>query len=296
MKTITTGYQAATAAVGWKLHTLSYDTTNPQALDAAMTEAVQQGADYIGVSGEPISAFASAMKMAQAKKIPVFDSFSTNPVGGASNGIYANFGGPKNVQLDGQLTGAYNVVYWKGKANIVFVNDPDFPVLTALQKADESTVKQYCPSCTYNVLNVSTTQLGQGKIPQIVVSYLQSHPSVNTLRFAIGAMSTGVAQAIKSAGLNQKLIIDGSDPEQPNFQALIDGTEQAWVGLPRAASAWYDVDAMARYSLGMSLSPDASGVLPAQIFTSSSVPPPAPNDYVPFPGYQAKFKTLWHVG
>ncbi len=296
IQTITTGFQAATAALGWKLHTLSYDTTNPQALNADMTEAVNQGANFIAVSGEPIAAFASAIKLAKAKHIPVFDSFSTNPVLGKANGIYANFGGPRNVRLDGHLTGAYNAMYWKGHANIVFVNDPDFPVLTSLMQADRKAVTQYCKACKYTVLNVSTAQLASGAIPSVVVSFLQAHPTVNTLRFAIGVMSTGVAQAISSAGLKTKLIIDGSDPEQPNFAALRTGTEQAWVGLPRAASAWYDVDAMARYSLGMSLKPDSSGLLPAEIFTKATVPNPAPSDYVPFPGYPSQFKKLWHVG
>jgi ABC-type sugar transport system substrate-binding protein len=295
IKTITGGFKAATAALGWSLHTLSYDTTNPQAVNAAMEQAVQQGADYIAISGTPTASFASALKKARAKNIPIFDSFSTNAVEGTGNGIYANFGGPKNVELDGTLTGAYDAVYWKGKANIAFVNDPDFAVLTALQKADEATTKKYCPSCAYDVLNVSTQQLVQGAIPQVVVSYLQSHPKVNTLRFAIGAMSTGVVKAMKSVGLNQKLIITGSDPEQPNFQALIDGTETAWVGLPRAAAAWYDVDGMARMAAGMTLATGDSIAMPAQIFTSDTVPHPAPEDYVPFSGYEAQFKALWKV-
>jgi len=294
--TITDGYKAATAALGWKLTTLTYDTTNPQALNGAMVQAVQKGANYIAVSGQPVAAYSSALKMAKAKGIPVFDSFSTNPVGGSSNGVYSNFGGPKNVRLDGLLTGAYSVLYWKGKANVLFVNMPDFPVLSFLMKADRSNVKKFCSDCPYDVLNVSTAQFTGGKIPGVVVAYLQSHPNVNTLRFAIGAMTTGVTQLIKSVGLKQKLIIHGSDPAQPNFKALISGTEQAWVGLPRAASAWYTADAMARYSLGMSLEPDASGLMPAQIFTAATVPRPAPNDYVPFPNYEAKFKTLWHVG
>ncbi len=295
VQTITTGFQAATKALGWKLVTLSFDTSNPQALNADMTEAVNQHANYIAVSGEPIAAFQSAINMAKAHHIPVFDSFSTNPVLGSSNGIYADFGGPRNVRLDGTLTGAYNAVYWKGHANIVFVNDPDFPVLTSLMLADRKAVSQYCSSCTYNVLNVSTSQLISGAIPSVVVSYLQSHPNVNTLRFAIGAMTGGVAQAISTAGLHPNLIIDGSDPEQTNFAALVTGTEQAWVGLPRAASAWYDVDAMARYSLGMSLKPDSTGLMPAQIITKSNVQRPAPSDYVPFPTYPSQFKKLWHV-
>jgi ABC-type sugar transport system substrate-binding protein len=107
-------------------------------------------------------------------------------------------------------------------------------------------------------------------------------------------MTTGVVSALKAAGLSGKVKIVSDDGQVANMQAIKDGTEAATVGVPLMMSEWYVADAMARYSLGMSLLPVSKEVLPMQLFTSNNVPNPiaqydGPTDY------QTLFKGLWHV-
>jgi len=295
ISTITTGFKQATSALGWKLLVIPYDITNLTSISAAMTQAVEQGANYIAISGEPTTTWGTAYAMVKSKKIPVFESFTADTAEGASNDVYVNIGGNQFEDLLGKLVSAYNTVYWKGHPNILYVTDESYPVLDQLQQASQSALKQFCPSCQFNVLNISNTQLAQGTTPQQVVSYIESHRDVNTIQFAFGEMSTGTASALKSAGLDKNLIIDGSDPQQPNLTSLSSGAEQMWVGEPTTLSAFYQVDAMARLALGMGVSPELSGLMPTQIITAQNVAHPAPSVYVPFSNAVQQFEQLWKV-
>ena len=53
---ITGGFEAATKAIGWDLTTITYDPSDPQGPNAAMQQAVDAGADFIAISGQPITA------------------------------------------------------------------------------------------------------------------------------------------------------------------------------------------------------------------------------------------------
>ena len=71
---ITTGFEAATEALGWDLTTLSYDPSDPQGPSSAMQQAVDGGADYIAVSGQTIDILGTALDAAKAAGIPVIDA------------------------------------------------------------------------------------------------------------------------------------------------------------------------------------------------------------------------------
>ena len=65
-----------------------------------MRQAVDGGADYIAISGQTIDILGQALDAAKAKNIPVIDMYSTDDVGGAANGIYANVGGTAFSQAE----------------------------------------------------------------------------------------------------------------------------------------------------------------------------------------------------
>lgn len=294
IQTITKGFRPAVAALGWELHVLTYDPSNPQQANSVMQQAVDQGADFISISGLPSAAFQQALGNANAKGIPVFDAFSTNDVQGKGNGIYTEVGGPAQVQLFGKIVADYEATDSNGSAHVVFFNIPDFPILVTLQKAAQAELQSSCPSCTFDVQNVTINDLTSGALPQIVASYLQSHPDTTYAHFAIGAMATGVSKTLATAGLGSKVKIVGSDAALANLQGLLDGTENAWAGLPRQMSAWYLVDAMARFSEGMDLTVDQKALIPTQLFTKATAPNP-PAEYDGPSDYPAQFRALWHV-
>jgi ABC-type sugar transport system substrate-binding protein len=288
---ITGGFEAASKAVGWDLTTITYDPSDPQGPNAAMQQAVDAGADFIAISGQPETAIATALAAAKAKDIPVFAMFGENAAD-PDKGVVAVVGGLNTTAANSENLADWMISDSKGEADALFVNLPDFTVLQYAEKKLTEHVKEACTSCKLDVLETTIADLTAGNVPGQVVSYLQSHPDVKYVNVAIGDLATGLPEAIAAAGITG-VKISGGVPNVDQVQSLIDGTTNAWKALPRVSAAWMMVDAMARYDQGMDTTVDEV-VAAAPIFTPENVEKPA-SDYAGVPGYEDQWKALWGV-
>jgi ABC-type sugar transport system substrate-binding protein len=288
---ITGGFEAATQAIGWDLTTITYDPSDPQGPNAAMQQAVDAGADFIAISGQPVTAIETALAAAKAKNIPVFAMFGENEAD-PDKGVVAVVGGLNTTAANAQNLADWVISDSKGEADSLLVNLPDF---TILQYAEQQLTDHYnesCTTCKLDVLETTIADLTAGNVPGQVVSYLQSHPDVKYVNVAIGDLATGLPEAIAAAGITG-VKISGGVPNVDQIQSLIDGTTNAWKALPRVSAAWMMVDAMARYDQDMDTTVDEV-VAPAPIFTPENVEEPA-TDYAGVPGYEDQWKALWGV-
>ena len=288
---ITGGFEAAAKAIGWDLTTITYDPSDPQGPNAAMQQAVDAGADFIAISGQPVSAVETALAAAKAKSIPVFAMFGENE-SDPDTGIVAVVGGLNTTASNAQNLADWVISDSKGEADSLLVNLPDF---TILQYAEQQLTDHYeasCTSCKLDVLETTIADLTAGNVPGQVVSYLQAHPDVKYVNVAIGDLATGLPEAIAAAGISG-VKISGGVPNVDQIQSLIDGTTNAWKALPRVSAAWMMVDAMARYDQDMDTTVDEV-VADAPIFTPENVEEPA-TDYAGVPGYEDQWKALWGV-
>jgi ribose transport system substrate-binding protein len=288
---ITGGFEAATKAIGWDLTTITYDPSDPQGPNAAMQQAVDAGADFIAISGQPVSAVETALAAAKAKNIPVFAMFGENESDPAT-GIVAVVGGLNTTAANAQNLADWVISDSKGDADMLFVNLPDFTILQYAEKQLTDHYKESCTSCKMDVLETTIADLTAGNVPGQIVSYLQSHPDVKYVNVAIGDLATGLPEAIAAAGITG-VKISGGVPNVDQIQSLIDGTTNAWKALPRVSAAWMMVDAMARYDQKMDTKVDEV-VADAPIFTPENVEKPAA-DYAGVPGYEDQWKALWGV-
>jgi len=291
---ITDGFKTATKALGWNLTTLSYDPSNPQAPGGAMMQAIQGGADYIAISGQTISVLGPALDAAKKANIPVIDLYSTDVPGGASNGIYANPGGPDYSKKASEVLTNWVIGDSGGKANVLFVSDPDFQILKVVEAAIQGDFKSKCGSCSFKTLEVSTSDLTAGNTASNVISRLQSDPSIDYVYVAIGDLAAGLPQALASAGLAGKVKIVGGVPNKAQVQSLIDKTANAYTPLGRPESAWATTDVMALLSVGMGADVSEHALLPIWLWTQNNVPKPA-QDYTGPVNYEAQFKALWKI-
>jgi Periplasmic binding protein domain len=290
----TDGIEAAAKALGWNVRVIQYDPTVAGQVTSTLQQAVDANADYIATVGQPLSIIAGAVHSAAAKHIPVFDSYSPNVPAGSTNDIYTEVAGLAQYNLIGTILGNYNASISQGKANEVFVNIPAYPALTVMADADQKAIEQRCPTtCQFNTLNLSLTELAS--TASTIVGYLRAHPSTTYVQLSAGFEDTGLIAAIKSAGLSG-ITIDGAIPNAANLQAVKAGTEKAWVLLPHAISGWWLIDAMARFSEGMSEQPNITSLLPTQIISADNLPNPLPSDVDVPTNYPAQFMSLWHVG
>jgi len=289
---ITGGFEAASKAIGWDLTTITYDPSDPQGVNSAMQQAVDAGADFIAVSGQPISAMETALAAAKSKNIPVFAMFGENEID-VDKGIVGVVGGLNQTAANAQNITDFMISDSNGEGKFLLVNLPDFTILQYAEKQTTDWLDKNCTSCKYDKLESTIADLTGGNVPGQVVSYLQAHPDITNVNLFIGDLATGLPEALKAAGLDTKVHLNGGVPNVPQMQSLLDKTSSAWKALPRVSAAWQMVDAMARYDQKMDVNVDAV-VTPAPIFTQDNAPSPAA-DYAGVPGYEDQWKALWGV-
>ena len=288
---LTSGIKDATHALGWDVVTLLVDSSDPQGYSSAMKEAVNKGADFIAASGASIAVYGDALDAARAAKIPVIDMYSVDSVRGAENGIYANVGGAAYVEQEYGALVDWAIADSSGAGNVAFLNIPDFPILKAAGEVVDKLSTQ-CPGCTLTKIDASVTDLTGGNIAQLVVSRLQADPGIGYVYLAFGDLANGLRAAIDSAGLSTDVKIITATLN-PNQAALVQSGElAAGVPNPQRYAAWVAVDAMVRIDQGLPVNEEEHNVLPAPIFTKSTVPNP-PGEYAGPDGYADQFKKLW---
>jgi ribose transport system substrate-binding protein len=289
-KVVVPGLQAATAALGWNLKIVPFDTTNPTSLNAAMEQAVAEKVNFILESGVASDQFAAGLAAAQAAHIPVVEAIQ-NPE--QANGVIGCAGCQASA-LAGEVAANWIISDSGGKANVLFATDPEFTTFTPLQTKFLETIHQ-CGGCTSAVQQTSTAQLESGATGPAIVSYLQSHPEVNYIFFAFSQLSTGVRSALNAAGVGSKVKMITAGPVLSNIQSVVDGSEQAafsYAGIGEVM--WRAVDLMARYQEGMSVASSVNTPISSVLWTTANVPKPAAI-YDGATNYQAQYKALWHV-
>jgi ABC-type sugar transport system substrate-binding protein len=288
---------AAATALGWTTSRIEIGT-GAEDPAKALDSALDQKPDLIIQTGAPASQLRAQLARAKSEKIVVLRSDNTDPPG--IDGTVVNTGIDSGTQTGayGTMMADYVVAQTKGKANVVLVNFPVYPILNAFAAGFDKELKAKCSSCKSTRLNQQVSDLVAGKTPSAVVSALQRDSSVNWVVLSLGDATLGLKAALRSAGLTDKVKIGGESAGTGNITALKKGDEEVWTGFTAAILGWRRVDAAARYFNGESLDP-AHALMPTQLITKDNVAT-APLDpqgyYLGVPDYEKEFKALWKVG
>src|SRR5947209_3511383 len=282
----TQGQIVATAAksLGWNASTINTDGT-PTSVQAAYDTAVRQGANAIVTTAALRAEIASKLPALQSKGIVVSNCCTTDPV--AAPFIY-NTSTPPQAAIGGKYLAAEVAADSKGKANTLYVNIPAFTILSSLGATLKSSYQQYCPKCGYASIDVSLTQLA--KAPNLIVSYLRSHPSVNYVALSVAnQLDNGLPAALAAAGLSHvKIVGQGGGPT--DFQYVANGQELALVPFDYYSVDYQMVDALARHFAGVpvQLTPP-----PLWLMTKGNLPSNHSTLFPVVENYQSQFMKLW---
>jgi ABC-type sugar transport system substrate-binding protein len=276
---------AQTASLlGWTSSTIATDGS-PTQIQEAYETAIRQDVDAIITTAASRDAIAAQIPKLDAKGIVVANASSTDPV--SPPFIYNTSTAEQNARI-GEYLAAAIVADGDGNANTLYVDIPAFTILSALGDSFKSDYQSFCPDCGYDKIDVALPRLGDS--PNIIVSYLRSHPDVNYVALSVAdALGTGLPAALKAAGLNDvKIVGQGGDPTA--YQAIAQGQILALVPFDYFASDSQMVDALARHFAGV---PVEMTALPLWLVTKENLP----EDYTRlFPNvvdYQSQFLALW---
>jgi prepilin-type processing-associated H-X9-DG protein len=290
----TDALEAATSALDWELTTLQTDSADPQAVPAAIQQALSGGADYIIVSGGSVDVYGEALPAAMEAGVPVIDMYSTDEVGGEANGIYANVGGTGWIDEQYPATADFVIAHSGGDANVLYVDIPDFPILAAAAEATKTHFAEACPDCELTTLDVSVTDLTGGTVTSQIVSTLQRDEDIDYVFTSFGDLATGLPESLAQAGLEDRVQIVTPTPNADQLQAVIDGTLLAVVPNPKAQASWTAIDAIARLEQGLEVDEQQHTVIPVVVWVKDNIPTP-PSDFVGANDYDEQFKQLWGI-
>ena len=294
------GMKAAAEAAGWDLTTVLLDPTDAQAYSSGVEQAISAKADYIVGAALSLATAGEAVSKAKAAGIPVMVSYGTDPAEGAEgNGVYVSTAGPEWVHqiypagLDWAIAGS------GGAANMLYVTLPDIPIMKATSDANTAHMKEACPTCKYEELNLSVADMGNGSIPSQVVSAIQSDPTIDHVFFGFTDLGTGVYEALQAAGLaeNVKLMTGSAGPADLANIAKGEGMDAGTLNAQYYVY-WMIMDAMLRLDAGEEIDASTYANPPLTVADATNVPSifPADTEWLGPKDFEDQFKALWQVG
>ena len=285
------GLTPAAKALGWTLKSVTFQPT-PEAEVAAIEQAVRTKPAGIYVTGLDQAVIASALAQAKAAKVPVVDGYDLNTV---TPPIIANVANGTANNFAPQAAADYIASDSKCSGDTAVYNIKTYPILDYTTKRLIPALKKLCPSMKVTEVDVQATDVGT-KIPSEVTSTLQQNPNTKYVAFAFGDMALGVPAAMKSAGVNAKIVGFGAGGPT-NVQNVAGGSEAAETAYGITYGAWRAMDAFARYDEGMSVKIDTTAPNPGELFVKSNAGSVKGwTTMAVAPDMPQQFEKLWHLG
>jgi ribose transport system substrate-binding protein len=289
------GYHQAAGALGWPIKQLNYDT-----LKAAegVQQALNENPDFIAITGIPPVAFETQAKEAIQKEIPILDGYDTTPAEPTKNGLYYQYSnGPKGSGAEGEEVARWIAHDSEGKANVATVTIGEYAILTAEIEGMEKVFAK-APEIELGTISVTAEEVGEGKVPNKIIAYLQSHPETNYIEYTFSDMATGVPPALQGAGLTDKVTQTGVNASPAIVKEIAEGKQAAWTMQPSIYGGWLTLDVAARLAQGMPLEQyEKEGALPTYVVASEEAAQElldnSKGEWAGPEGFDKKFEEVW---
>jgi ABC-type sugar transport system substrate-binding protein len=247
---LTKNFEEAATKIGWDLTNITYKTGQPsEAIANALNVA---NVKYIAVNGVTRSTFEPQLKAACEKEVQIVQS-ATQDAPDPSACLPAIIAGSHtNNEVPVEYATRWIINHSEGNADILLINVPEAPQIKVTYAAMVRNLERYCPECGHEEVGLTSEELVKGEGPAKVVAALQSHPDVNYILPAFNNLILGVPEAVKTAGLSDKVTIIGNGALEPAEAKYIkNGEIEAWAVHGEEQYGWYQADAMVRLAEGL---------------------------------------------
>jgi ribose transport system substrate-binding protein len=273
--------------LGWSFTPLVTDGT-PQQTQNAWEQVVREKPDGVIYTATPRSQIDQYINQASANGTAIAACCITEP---ATNGIIWTTSTPEQT---GDL--ATPMAAWvindakqagNNKPGALYVDLPDFPILSSLASGFEKQFKAYCADCKYQKLDVGLADLQ--KAPDNIVSALRSNSDIKYVITSTDSPFTGLPAALKAAGLNDVKIF-GEGPSTANLTNIANGDQAGTMAFAFYEIMFGAVDAIARKKAGAEV---VQGFAPPNWILLKNNLPSSTEFFPVVPEAINQFKTLW---
>lgn len=211
-------------------------------------------------------------------------------INGQPYGVQVSEGGMASIQLAGTLMADWVVAREGSNANVVFFGTPELNFSPLMQTGFKNEMARVCPSCSVSYQQIPVATFGS-TAPSTVISYLQAHPGTNTVVFASMEGATGLAAALKDAGMHVTTL--GFAPSPSNLQDIKSGGLTAGLGLDLPVQEWNQVNLaaqlLAHQQIGTAeLNPDLQFLTQQNVTTADTL-----QGWTGYPDLAQRFAQLW---
>jgi ABC-type sugar transport system substrate-binding protein len=241
------GMEESTKALGWQLETIVFPSADP---GKGLETALSKNPDYVAMSGIPQEVIKTQMASAAKAGIPIASCSTVEP--GKPGGYLSQCGA--TLLPDATELAKWMVQDSQGKAQIVGLTLPLYPVLGTETDYLEGEFLEQCQECSYESLDLTPEDLGEGKVGQKVVAFLQQHPAVKYVFSTFADPTTGLRPVLDSAGFQDVKILTAAG-NSTTAQEIPDKIAAATF-TPNEYMSWQMVDSLARYSVGIDVAKD----------------------------------------
>jgi len=255
---------------------------------AADLQIVREKPDGVIYTATPRSQIDQYINQAAANGTAIANCCVTDP---ATNGLIWTTSTPEQTGDLATPMAAWVVNDAKqagnNKPGALYVNLPDYPILSALATGFEKQFKAMCSDCPYQKLDVGLADIQ--KAPDNIVSALRSNPNLKYVVQSTDSAFTGLPAALKAAGLNDVKIF-GEGPGTTNLANIANGAQAGSMAFAVYEIMFGAVDAIARKKAGADVVPGFAP--PNWILLKDNLP--SSTEFFPLvPDVVNQFKALW---
>ncbi len=277
------GVQQAGQALGWNVKVVD-GKGDPGVWNSAIQQAVVAKADGIVLLAVNPALVQGGLAAAKAAKIQAEEIFIPKFPG---TPVVDGYASTDHVQ-GGKIMADWIIKDSGGKANVLMLNEPEFPELVQRNQALLAELKANCPGCSIaDTVKLNIGTMAQ-QLPGAVTSSLQTHPNIDYVVAPFDSSGIFAAQGIRQAGKTSSVRMVSAEGDPNGIQGVQSGAQATDLATVPPWGGWAAVDMLVRQFAGKPLTSEA---LPQRLFDKSNVP--TGKGWNGDVDYQAKFKALW---
>jgi hypothetical protein len=255
--------EEAAEILEWDLTAISTDPTKPEQITAAWDRVVNEKPDALLYTATPRSQVASQFDAAAANGTVLVACCTTDP---PEDGLTYVISTPEQTGELGRIIAAWVVDDAAGEpAHALYLDLPDFPILSALRTDFEASLEELCAPCTHDAIEFGLADLASAS--DQVVSYLRAHPDV---KYVIQSTDStfSLPAALEAAGLDD-IRIFGEGPTSATLADIEAGRQAGTMAFAFWEIMFSMMDAAARSFVGQEIELPAP---PNWILTAGTFP------------------------